>query len=213
MFWIPICFLMFILWVASKLFNAALHFHIPDPDALNPEEERMKFRAAVADFDDRCGQRYDEKYSGKALQEAFWQAMGRQPTPEEEKAFAQWFGNKDAIMKNLLMSRERKLDTLFINERYYPTGDRLCRAIVEEAYLKIEDNLEKQGVHNVATVEHVSGASRYLYCLRDYVKTHGYGQTRFDDNFSFANVEYANPGIAMRFLIDKKKRQNEGEQS
>ena len=200
MFWIAICFLLFLIWGGTSLIKAAANYTPRDPDALNPDTERAKFESAVKDYSRDCKNRIKATMKRSDL----WDFLGREPSEEEVKALNAPFLFIDDLVLNALMSREGKLDTLFLMNRHYPTTNPIQRALVEETYLKIEDTLEAKGIHNVVTVENVTGMSRTLVCLRDLVKTSGYGHTGCSDDFKFANMEFANPGVAMNYLRNKK---------
>lgn len=199
MFWVPICFLLFLIWGGSSLIKGIANFKLPDPDALNPDEERIKFLSAVKDYDDRVANEVKAtmKYSD------IWDFLGRTPSEEEKKIVDSFsFLYKEYLIRNALMSQRGKLEALFIFGQQYPTKDPAHRAFIDEVYLKIEDTLEARGIHNVVTVERVGTTTRNDYSLRDV--TRGGHHSLYGDNFSFANYHsYANPGTNMYYLKNK----------
>lgn len=203
MFWIAICFLLFLIWGGTSTVKAAVNYTPPMPGALNPDTERSKFMAATSDPNFACMRRIKEKMKLSDI----WEFLGREPSEEEIKALNDpRFLHKDELVLNALMSCERKLDFVFSADRDYPTHDRVQRALIEEIYLKIEDTLEAKGIHNAVAVENSQYNVRYLYCLRDMVQEKGYGCTGYGYHFKFANMEYVNVNEAMYFLIQKNKR-------
>ena len=199
MYWIAICFLLFLIWGGSSLIKGFANFKLPDPDALNPEMERSRFLAAVADH----GCVVSKEVEATMKPSDIWEFLGRTPSEEEKKIVDDFsFLYKDILIKNALMSKRGKLETLFIFGQKYPTTNPAYRAFIDEVYLKIEDTLEARGVHNVVTVERVGTTTRNNYTLRDVAR--GGHHSLNDDNFSFANYNsYANPGTNMYYLKNK----------
>ena len=198
MFWIAICFLLFLIWGGTSAIKAAANYRPPMKGALNPQQERIKFNSAVYDANYACENRIKEKMKLSDI----WDFLEREPTEEEVKALNDpRFLWKKELVCNALMSREGKLDSLFVLGQKYPTTDQLQRALIDEIYLKIEDTLEARGIHNVVSIKRDWPKPMTMHCLRDIVNSSSH--SLYNDEFGFANTGIVYPEICMYYLIKK----------
>ena len=195
MFWVAICFLLFLIWGGNSLLKGIMNYKPADPDALNPTEECNKFMFSVKDYD------YKVSNEVKAAMKPsdIWDFLGRTPSDEEKKITEGFsFLYRDFLIRNALMSRKGKLEGMFILGQQYPTKDPAYRAFIDQVYLKIEDTLESQGVHNVVTVKNLDNRQ---YPLRSVAS--GGHHSSYGDQFTFANVNPVYPETGMYYLKNK----------
>ena len=196
MFWVAICFLLFLIWGGSSLLKGIMNYKPADPDALNPTEERNKFMFSVKDYDYKVSKEVKATMKPSDI----WDFLGRTPSDGEKDAFDHMypFMYRDGLVLNALMSKRGKLEPMFILSQQYPMKDPAHRALIDEIYLKIEDTLEARGVHNVVVVKDINNHQLPLRSVAS-----GGHHSGFGDEFTFANVGFVYPERNMAFLKSK----------